>query len=350
MATGKGQASATIAEAPRPTQTFWWCVDIGYSTPLRLSNGKKTVISSNTYYPWSFNVGKVSCRGSISESLAISFFNGTLTAPYTSQRLSELDYSDDARGCTITVYRVQEDEAGAQSSETYFSGTVNGTDVSERQWKVKSMTAASLRSLRGCNVDIGLCRWRKYGNTDCGITPDFTGTGNDDLTVEDFGEVSSQGLFEIEIEVGGGDPTSPNTYQWRFNAGAWTTGVSCHTAAAELQEGFEIAFGATTGHDDGDAWQIDGFCTMTYDDCAGALTGSNKSNELRFGGLRHSPVAGEKILIPGVSGYITSASNSPKVGFGRNTVYRQDAADTINTDPRPGEKPMPADDYKKGSK
>lgn len=93
-----------------------------------------------------------------------------------------------------------------------------------------------------------------------GVAVAVFGTGTlDDMTSGGiYTDANGDGdaTFTVEIEVGGGDPTSPNTFRWRKDAGAWDTGNACSTTAQELQEGVTVVFGAVTGHADGDDWTI----------------------------------------------------------------------------------------------
>lgn len=318
---GKLHADATLDAAAVDSQTIFYAVEISFSTTLRLNDsGGKLIVDGDTYYPWTFSIGNIGTSQNLSESVTLSFFSGDMTEATENTQtgtLTDIEAAGDSTGTTITIYRVINELDGTQSEETYFLGTIDSVQCSETQWRITCLTAESLGTLLPANMDIGLCRWRRYGNTDCGITPDFTGTGVDDMSVESFGEQTAAAFYEIQIEVAGGDPTSPNTYRWRVNSGAWDTGNACSTSAVELSNGFEISFGATTGHDDSDLWQIDAFCTFTYEDCAGTAAGSNKDNDLRYGGLPHSPLPGEKILIPGAFGTVGHGPYAPRGYFHR---------------------------------
>ena len=98
-----------------------------------------------------------------------------------------------------------------------------------------------------------------------GPTVVFTGSGLNDFTAPDtmsgtglqlesaidFGTVSGQIVWNIVIDSTG----TTDTFKWRANGGAWTTGVS--TAAPTLTAPAPaIHFGAHTGHTLSDAWTV----------------------------------------------------------------------------------------------
>lgn len=353
---GKGQATATLTEAAKDTQTFAWCVEIGYDTPLRLTTAAvKVTVDSDVYYPWHFNVSKIETSEDLIENMTLAFQNAELEPPlafqnaelgppYTAQRLTELDYSDDPVGKTVTVYRVQITAGNVQSEETYFSGTIDGSDCSEKQWRIQCQTVSSLTSMRGSNVDIGLCTWSIYGNADCAITPTYGGSGGlDDMSVEAFGEpLGWPRTYVITITTAG----AQDKFDWTVDGGGGAANVNCSTSAITLgDEGFQISFGAITGHTAGgtpDTWTIDAKCRKVKGDCDGTMTDSTKSNELRFGGFPHAPEAGESITIPGVVGTVPKGSYDPR-GWGIfpetlpkavvNTIWEDEGAIQTTTVP-----------------
>lgn len=72
-----------------------------------------------------------------------------------------------------------------------------------------------------------------------------------DLTPSDGWDFT--GKIEVTIDGVG----SPNTFKWRENGGAWTTGVAITGSDQDLgSTGVDIAFGATTGHSLNDTWTI----------------------------------------------------------------------------------------------
>lgn len=78
----------------------------------------------------------------------------------------------------------------------------------------------------------------------------FLGTGLNDLTWGTAATNAATALYEVEIDANG----TPDTFQWRKNGGAYTTGVAITGAAQTLDEGQTITFAATTGHTIGDEW------------------------------------------------------------------------------------------------
>jgi len=81
----------------------------------------------------------------------------------------------------------------------------------------------------------------------------FVGSGLNDMSIGSFDSASDSSYFEIEIDASG----TPDTFQWRENGGAWTTGVAI-TGAEQTLSGAngdqKITFSATTGHSVGDKW------------------------------------------------------------------------------------------------
>lgn len=82
----------------------------------------------------------------------------------------------------------------------------------------------------------------------------FTGSGLNDLT---SGGTATAGItatstYEVEIDATG----TPDTFKWRLNGGAYTSGVSITGSAQTLSNGITVTFGATTGHTLGNSWSI----------------------------------------------------------------------------------------------
>lgn len=65
-------------------------------------------------------------------------------------------------------------------------------------------------------------------------------------------------------------PADPNTFKWRKNGGAWTTGVAITGAEQTLDDNQKLTFNATTGHSLDDQWSIGNFkdeaCTENDDE------------------------------------------------------------------------------------
>lgn len=66
------------------------------------------------------------------------------------------------------------------------------------------------------------------------------------FNLTDFGAVDDE--FEVEID-------GTNTFQWRKNAGSWTTGVSIGPEVALGANGLKVGFLDTTGYTTGDSWK-----------------------------------------------------------------------------------------------
>jgi hypothetical protein len=90
----------------------------------------------------------------------------------------------------------------------------------------------------------------------------FTGTGLDDLTAGSTYTGDTNGNYEVEIDATG----TPDTFKWRKDAGAYTTGVAITGAAQTLAEGVTVTFAATTGHTLGDKWDIAVQADLSQDD------------------------------------------------------------------------------------
>jgi len=60
-------------------------------------------------------------------------------------------------------------------------------------------------------------------------------------------------MFTVEIDAEG----TPDTFKWKKDEGAFTTGVSITGSAQALSDGVSITFAATTGHTLGDVWTTD---------------------------------------------------------------------------------------------
>lgn len=78
----------------------------------------------------------------------------------------------------------------------------------------------------------------------------FRGAGLNDITWGGTITLAASAVFEVAIDAEG----SPDTFKWRKDGGAWTTGVSITGSAQTLSDGVEVTFAATTGHTLADAW------------------------------------------------------------------------------------------------
>lgn len=82
--------------------------------------------------------------------------------------------------------------------------------------------------------------------------PVFSPSGRNDAT--SGGKYSGSGFHTYQVLI---DSTgTPNTFKWRKDTGAYTTGVAITGTAQPLTDGVTIAFGATTGHVLAAAWTI----------------------------------------------------------------------------------------------
>lgn len=83
--------------------------------------------------------------------------------------------------------------------------------------------------------------------------PQFTGSGNDDLSVS--GEYTGDQTRTYCIRI---DGTNPDTMRWgRDNCQSWVeTGVPLPTSVTELENGLAIQFGSSSGHVVNDTWTI----------------------------------------------------------------------------------------------
>lgn len=83
----------------------------------------------------------------------------------------------------------------------------------------------------------------------------FKGSGLNDATWGAGFNGAASAYFEVVIDAEG----IPDTFKWRVNGGAWTTGVAITGAAQTLSDSQTITFAATTGHTDTDQWTIGNF-------------------------------------------------------------------------------------------
>jgi len=81
----------------------------------------------------------------------------------------------------------------------------------------------------------------------------FTGTGLNDATSGGaYSGTGNSATYEVEIDATG----IPDTFKWKKDSGAYTTGVAITGSAQTLSDGVTITFAATTGHTLGDKWTI----------------------------------------------------------------------------------------------
>jgi hypothetical protein len=80
----------------------------------------------------------------------------------------------------------------------------------------------------------------------------FVGTHLDDATSGGTYTGTVSATYTIEIDSAG----TPDTFKWKKNSGAWTSGVAITGSAQTLSDGVTITFGATTGHTATEYWTI----------------------------------------------------------------------------------------------
>lgn len=84
-------------------------------------------------------------------------------------------------------------------------------------------------------------------------TPAFTGSGLNDMSAGGtYTGTTTKATYDIEIDSTG----ATDTFKWRKDGGAYTTGVSCAVTATTLSSGLSVVFGAITGHTLGDKWSV----------------------------------------------------------------------------------------------
>ena len=83
----------------------------------------------------------------------------------------------------------------------------------------------------------------------------FSGSGTDDMTTG--GSFTGDSAAEYVVEIDG--TGTPDTFKWSDDGGStWdATTVDITGSAQSLNNGVEVTFGSTTGHDVGDRWTFD---------------------------------------------------------------------------------------------
>jgi len=82
-----------------------------------------------------------------------------------------------------------------------------------------------------------------------------TGSGLSDLLVTSTAYTgTTRKKYEVKVIVGGA--TSPNTFQWRVDGGAWSATTNMATTDVTLELGVKIKWGALTGHTVGNIWEF----------------------------------------------------------------------------------------------
>jgi predicted CXXCH cytochrome family protein len=99
-----------------------------------------------------------------------------------------------------------------------------------------------------------------YGDDDTEIRATvFNGSGLDDATSGGTYIGTDNAFYDVQIDGTG----SPDTFQWRKDGGAWTSGISITGGSQTLSDGVTVTFGATTGHTLDDLWTIHGLDDRT---------------------------------------------------------------------------------------
>jgi hypothetical protein len=80
---------------------------------------------------------------------------------------------------------------------------------------------------------------------------DFSGSGQNDINVTGTYTGDSAKCYEVQA-------TATSTFKWRASCtfGAYTTGVSMTTSAAELENGIKVHWDTATGHTNTDSWKF----------------------------------------------------------------------------------------------
>jgi len=96
-------------------------------------------------------------------------------------------------------------------------------------------------------VDIKANGYVVYGTT-------FTGTGVNNAYGSGIytGTDATAPTYTVVIDATG----TPDTFKWKKNDGAYTTGVAITASAIALSDGVSVAFGTTTGHTLNDQWVV----------------------------------------------------------------------------------------------
>lgn len=300
----KGYAAGVITAVGLDEQQRYFAVDIGYSTPLRITNyDRQITVATNTHYPWSMDILEPAVQATGSQNVVMVMSNGDLTGVSTlTGRTAELDIAQDTRGLTMKVYECTTTAAG-RTDTLVFDGYVDEFSAADDSGtcRITGTPKESHGSRPGSNYCMSVCRWREFGGDDCqyegaaatcsrtlascrgkvGADDDTNVTGLSDMTTS--GTHSGTGIvyYRIQIDAEG----TPDTFSWS-NTGdtSWDdTGVAITGAAQVLENGVTVTFAATTGHTDTDYWLF------------------QASWEDYFGNLLHAPVAGTVIDLNGTN-------------------------------------------------
>jgi len=299
----KGYAAAVLTAVGLDEQRRYFAVDIGYTTPLRITNcDHLIVVATNTHYPWSMDVLEPSVDAAGSQDVILVMSNGDLTGVGAlTGRVAELDVAQDSRGKTLKVYECTTTAAG-RTDTLVFDGLVDEFSAADDSGtcRITGTPQETMGSRPGSNYCMSICRWRKYKGDDCQYAgtatscsrtivdcrkkvgaETFAGSGLDDMTAAGTHSGTEVVYYRIQIDATG----TPDTFSWS-NTGdtSWdATGVAITGAAQTLENGVTVTFAATTGHTDTNYWTF------------------QASWEDRFGNLLHAPAAGTVIELNGTN-------------------------------------------------
>jgi hypothetical protein len=152
---GKGYAAAVLTAADSDTQHRYFAVDIGFSTPLRVTNYDQAItVDGNTYYPWSVDVLEPSVRGEGAHNVTVTMSN--------------------LPGVTLPG---ESEETAAQETESFEGHTLNNNIEVHADWTDQGWTGSPDDEIR-TNGYTGQCvrqnsdwsgvySWEAPGTVDC---------------------------------------------------------------------------------------------------------------------------------------------------------------------------------------
>ena len=76
------------------------------------------------------------------------------------------------------------------------------------------------------------------------------------LTVGVTGTHSGSSADDLTLEIVAGDPTSPNTFRYRWGTGDWSEATAITGTAQEVGNGISVTFSGTSGGATGDLWTV----------------------------------------------------------------------------------------------
>jgi hypothetical protein len=166
-------------------------------------------------------------------------------------------------------------------------------------------------------------------NTDTLAATVFTGTGINDATFSGPYVGSTSGSqFEVVI-----DATGPDTFTWRKDGGAWTTGVAItgNNTKQTLIEGVYVAFAQASGHTLTDAWTVEVTTPATLNLCSlGAdIIYKNEATALKAlsGGDIVDGVPATLVRAPGISGWVLNNPSLPVFSELPRQISRREVSD-----------------------